>query len=185
MQLFSLASTALMLASASALTSDYSCPAGSTMAGTSDSFHFRGTALGGYMVLEPWITPSLFYQFLGVTDAARIGMDSTSFCSALGHKEANRQLREHWKTWVTEDIIANLAAIGTDTLRIPVGDWMYVPYGEIAKCWDGALEELDKTISLCAKYNMTVLIDVSNTIFLEINNTMYSDLTIDLRRFIV
>ncbi len=24
-----------------------------------------GVNLGGWMVLEPWITPSLFYQFLG------------------------------------------------------------------------------------------------------------------------
>lgn len=28
-------------------------------------FHLTGTALGGWLVLEPWITPSLFYQFLG------------------------------------------------------------------------------------------------------------------------
>ena len=25
----------------------------------------RGVNLGGWMVLEPWITPSIFYQFLG------------------------------------------------------------------------------------------------------------------------
>lgn len=87
-------------------------------------------------------------------------MDSKSFCAALGPKEANRQLRQHWKTWVTEDIISNLANIGTNTLRIPVGDWMFIPYGDYAECWDGALEELDRTIALCAKYNMTVLIDV-------------------------
>jgi glucan 1,3-beta-glucosidase len=152
---------ALTLLSARAVDTDYSCRDGSAMAGNSDSFHFRGTALGGYMVLEPWITPSLFYQFLGENDMKEIGMDSQSFCQALGSKEANRQLRQHWKTWVTEDIIANLAALGSNTLRIPVGDWMYIPYDGYAACWDGALEELDRTIALCAKYNMTVLIDVS------------------------
>ena len=31
-------------------------------------FHFTGTALGGWLVLEPWITPSLFYQFLGKSE---------------------------------------------------------------------------------------------------------------------
>jgi hypothetical protein len=31
-------------------------------------FHLTGTALGGWLVLEPWITPSLFYQFLGETE---------------------------------------------------------------------------------------------------------------------
>ena len=25
----------------------------------------QGTSLGGWLVLEPWLTPSLFYQFLG------------------------------------------------------------------------------------------------------------------------
>lgn len=149
-----------MLYAVGATTTDYSCPKDSAMAGNSDSFHFRGTALGGYMVLEPWITPSLFYQFLGENNVKHIGMDSHSFCTALGGKEANRQLRQHWKTWVTEEIIANLAAIGTDTLRIPVGDWMYVPYGKFGDCWAGALEELDNTIALISKYNMTVLIDV-------------------------
>ena len=28
----------------------------------------RGVNLGGWMVLEPWITPSMFYQFLGGTE---------------------------------------------------------------------------------------------------------------------
>lgn len=39
-------------------------------------------------------------------------MDSSSFCTALGPKEANKQLRRHWKTWVTEDIIRDLSSLG-------------------------------------------------------------------------
>lgn len=34
---------------------------------------------------------------------------------------------------------------------------VYEPYIE---CWEGSIEELDRVIDLCAKYNMTVLIDV-------------------------
>lgn len=93
-------------------------------------FHFSGAALGGLFVLEPWITPSLFYQFLGPTsrwgskDAPNhVGMDAHTFCEALGQQEANRQLRIHWATWVTEEIIEELAEIGVDHLRIPVPDW--------------------------------------------------------------
>jgi hypothetical protein len=44
----------------------------------------RGTNLGGFLVLEPWITPSIFYQFLGVTEPSKVGMDMLSFCTALG-----------------------------------------------------------------------------------------------------
>ena len=53
-----------------------------------NEFHLRGTSLGGWLVLEPWITPSLFYQFLGLTDQygrdafEHIAIDSKSFCTA-------------------------------------------------------------------------------------------------------
>ena len=42
----------------------YSCGANKPK----NDFHYRGTALGGWLVLEPWITPSLFYQFLGASE---------------------------------------------------------------------------------------------------------------------
>ena len=48
----------------------------------------------------------------------------------LGAKEGNKQLRRHWKTWVTEDIIKDLAGSGAvNSLRVPVGDFMFQPYG--------------------------------------------------------
>ena len=56
---------------------------------------------------------------------------------------------------------------------------MYVPYGDYAECWDGAVEEVDKTIALCAKYNMTVLIDVSNGICL-INTMLHAYILVRL-----
>lgn len=89
----------------------------------------RGANLGGWMVLEPWITPSLFYQFLGGGEGTT-AFDTYSFCEVLGAKEANRQLHNHWKTWVTEDIIKEMALSGAvNSLRLPVGDYMFVPYG--------------------------------------------------------
>ena len=91
----------------------------------------RGTCLGGWMVLEPWITPSLFYQFLGGNEEDS-AMDIHSFCTVLGPEEGNTQLRRHWESWVTEDIIQELAEQGSiNSLRLPVGDWMYKPYGKL------------------------------------------------------
>lgn len=129
-------------------------------------FHFRGTSLGGWLVLEPWITPSLFYQFLGATekwgDQAKdhVGLDCYTFCTALRKEEANRQLRQHWSTWVTEGEIANLAAMGVETLRIPVADWMFQPYEPFVGCWDGAIDELNRGLALIQKYNLTAIIDL-------------------------
>ena len=99
-----------------------------------NNFHFRGAALGGWLVLEPWITPSMFYQFLGAYEKwgddapQRVAIDCMSFCTALGKEEANKQLRRHWRTWVTEKEIRNLKQSGADTVRIPVADWMFIPY---------------------------------------------------------
>jgi hypothetical protein len=73
---------------------DYSCPvsSGSEKATAEATWKVTGTSLGGWLVLEPWLTPSLFYQFLGADirygpDIDKIkektGMDQKSFCTAL------------------------------------------------------------------------------------------------------
>ena len=117
-------------------------------------------------MLEPWITPSLFYQFLGASDvwnkstSNHVALDSYTFCKVLGKTEANRQLRAHWNSWVTEAQIENLSLIGVDTVRIPVADWMYVPYEPFIGCWDGAVEALDKVLKWCDKYKIKALLDV-------------------------
>jgi aryl-phospho-beta-D-glucosidase BglC (GH1 family) len=129
-------------------------------------WRWRGTNIGGHLVLEPWITPSLFYQFLGTyktwgDDAPKhVAFDSYSFCEALGPEEANRQLRRHWAAWVTEDTIREIAATGVNTVRMPVGDWLFVPYQPYIDCFAGGIEELDRVIHLCKKYNLNVLLDV-------------------------
>lgn len=46
-----------------------------------------GTNIGGWQVLEPWITPSLFYRFLGKTKSEGVGIDSWTLCEALGPVE--------------------------------------------------------------------------------------------------
>lgn len=33
-----------------------------------------------------------------------------------------------------------LAETGANTLRVPVGDWMFQPYEPFIGCWDGAVE---------------------------------------------
>ena len=145
------------------LNAQYSC---NNIGKSTNDFHWRGTALGGWLVIEPWITPSLFYQFLGASERwgddakNRVGLDPFSFCTALGKEEANRQLRRHWETWLKEEHIYNLSISGVDTLRIPVADWMYIPYEPYIGCWDGALDELQRALGYCRKYGIKVLIDL-------------------------
>jgi glucan 1,3-beta-glucosidase len=37
---------------------------------------------------------------------------------------------------------------------------MYEPYAPYIDCWDGSLDELDRVLGYCIKYNITVIIDV-------------------------
>lgn len=121
----------------------------------------RGVNLGSYMVLEPWITPSLFYQFLGKKEG-EVGMDSYSFCEVLGGEEANRQLKNHWETWVTEELITKLKDSGAvNSLRLPIGDFQFIPYGPYLNgCWDGGLEYVDKVLDWAYSNGLSVLLDV-------------------------
>ena len=152
---------------------DYTCSDG--VKSTAETWKVSGTSLGGWLVLEPWLTPSLFYQFLGADERygpdldnirLKTGMDQKSFCTALGPKEANRQLRRHWKLWVTEEHIQLIAKTGSTHVRIPVGDWMWEPYDiydEVehgVRCNDGAIEELNRALKLIEKYGMKALLDM-------------------------
>ena len=78
----------------------------------------RGVNLGGWLVLEPWVTPSLFYQFEG-RPANETAMDMHGFCRVLGAQEANRQLRIHWEKWVTQEHLAELRAAASTRCACP------------------------------------------------------------------
>jgi len=125
----------------------------------------KGVNIGGWLVLEPWITPSLFYPFLGKSNN-EIAMDMYTFCEVLGPIQTNKKLRNHWSTWITEEHIQTLSKNNINLLRVPIGDWMYIPYGPFdiikqnTRCADGSIEALDNLFVLAKKYNMQVLLDV-------------------------
>ena len=119
-----------------------------------------GTNIGGWQVLEPWITPSLFYRFLGKTHSEGVGMDQYTFCEALGPEEGNAVLREHWDKWITEDTFVQMAARDVELIRIPIGDWTLKPYGPYVGCTDGAKDKVQWALDTAQKYNIKVLLDV-------------------------
>jgi glucan 1,3-beta-glucosidase len=118
-----------------------------------------GTNIGGWMVLEPWISPSLFYRFLnkGQKEAA---MDSYSLCTVLGPVEGNKLMRAHWDSFYTEDHIAALAKRGVEMVRLPIGDWTLTPYGPYIGCMDGAEDKIQWMYDTCEKYGIKIMLDV-------------------------
>lgn len=120
-----------------------------------------GTNIGGWLVVEPWITPSLFYRWLGKNNNDEIvALDSYTLCESLGPVEGNKFLRAHWDTWYTEQDIKDLADREVEIVRLPVGDWTLDPYGPYIGCMDGSVDYVQWFLDMAAKYNLKVLMDV-------------------------
>lgn len=111
----------------------------------------RGTNLGGWLVLEPWITPSLFEQFGGSV------VDEYTFSQNVPNAE--EILRSHWDSWVTLGDFQKIAGNGFNTVRIPIGYWAFQKYGEDPYI-QGAAEYLDKAIGWARQTGLKVWIDL-------------------------
>ena len=119
----------------------------------------RGVNLGGWLVLEKWMSPSLFAG-LGATD-------ETTFCAELGTR-AEERLRAHWQTWITREDFHWLAERGITAVRIPVGHWIFGPpypfhpsYGRAAHPFvEGGIEVLDRALQWAREAGLGVLVDL-------------------------
>ena len=80
----------------------------------------RGVNLGGWLVTEPWITPSLYepYEHLGV-------VDEYTLCQKLGTNRCRQILQQHWSTFVTENDIKEIKEAGLNHVRVPIGYWAF------------------------------------------------------------
>ncbi|KAG6868354.1 hypothetical protein C0993_004578 [Termitomyces sp. T159_Od127] len=114
----------------------------------------RGVNLGGWLVIEPWITPSLFDN----TGDSRI-IDEYTFGQYQDRAKAYRTLKAHWDSWITEADFRAIAAAGLNHVRLPIGYWAFdVSGGE--PYVQGQLPYLDKAIAWAEKYGIKVIIDL-------------------------
>lgn len=105
----------------------------------------RGVNLGGWLVLEKWITPYLF--------EGSAALDEYHLMQEPG---AAKKITRHRKMFITEADFRWLADNGVTAVRIPVGYWIldgdnpYTP----------AIERLDWAVDMAEKYNLQVIIDL-------------------------
>lgn len=86
----------------------------------------RGVNLGGWLVLEPFITPSLF----DATGDDRI-VDEYTFGQYQDYNTAHAALVNHWDTWITYQDFVNIKNAGLNHIRLPIGYWAWdVSHGE-------------------------------------------------------
>ncbi|PVH93924.1 glycoside hydrolase family 5 protein [Periconia macrospinosa] len=111
----------------------------------------RGVNTGGWFVLEPWITPSMF--------EGNGAVDEYTLTQELGKDAAYSKLSQHWNSWITQDDFNQIAAAGLNHVRIPIGYWSVIPLdGE--PYVQGAYDVLGKALDWAQAAGLKVMIDL-------------------------
>lgn len=105
----------------------------------------RGVNLGGWLVLERWMTPSLF-----------AGTDARDEYSLMQLSGAADKVEQHRKTFITEADFQWLSEYGVSAVRIPIGYWIFDGDGPFTAC----ISYLDWAMTMAEKYQIAVLIDL-------------------------
>ncbi|KAJ9055140.1 hypothetical protein DSO57_1007364 [Entomophthora muscae] len=119
-----------------------------------DKKKIRGVNLGGWLVPEPFIVPSLYKPYVESHNIT----DEWGLCEAAGKVRCTQLLTRHYESWVTEDEIKELADAGINHVRIPIGYWA-IDVSDDEPFVYGAWEYLLRGIQWCRKYGLRVMID--------------------------
>ncbi|KAI5122292.1 hypothetical protein M0805_002371 [Coniferiporia weirii] len=117
----------------------------------------RGVNLGGWFVLEPWITPSIF-QNTGNDDI----VDEFTFGSLLNSTYAQETLQQHWDSWITEDDFVAIKNAGLNHVRIPLGYWS-VPMNDsvsVSPYTPGAWPYLLRALNWAKNNSLHIIVDL-------------------------
>ncbi|KAI0120460.1 glycoside hydrolase family 5 protein [Hypoxylon sp. NC0597] len=115
----------------------------------------RGVNLGGWLSLEPFITPSLFNY------DSKLGIiDEWTLCKHLGPKTAASTLEKHYATFVTEQTFQEIQAAGLDHVRIPYSYWAVQTYDDDPYVFRTSWRYLLRAIEWARKYGLRVNLDL-------------------------
>ncbi|KAL6709923.1 hypothetical protein ACN47E_000708 [Coniothyrium glycines] len=84
----------------------------------------RGVNVGGWLNLEPFITPSYFERW-GSRDGV---VDEWTLLSKLGPTKTKDTLEKHYSSFITRKTFSDIRAAGMDHVRFPFGYWIVQTY---------------------------------------------------------
>lgn len=113
-----------------------------------ETMYVKGVNLGNWLVLEKWMSPSLFD---GTT-----AEDEYYLPTQLPKEVYEARIKIHRSEYITERDFTRIKAMGMDAVRIPVP---YFIFGDRPP-FIGCVEELDKAFAWAERYGLKVLIDL-------------------------
>ena len=84
----------------------------------------RGVNVGGWLSIEPFITPSLFKEYKSNQGI----VDEWTLTEQLGPMNAAKTLEKHYAKFITEKDFADIQDAGFDHVRIPYSYWAVTTY---------------------------------------------------------
>lgn len=113
----------------------------------------KGVNLGGWLVLEKWMSPKLF-EGTSADDEYYLAYD-------LPTDEYRARMMMHRAEFITEGDFLRIAAAGFNLVRIPIP---YFIFGDRSP-FIGCLEELDRAFNWAQAYGIKVLLDLHTVPF--------------------
>ncbi len=105
----------------------------------------QGVNLGGWLIVERWMTPSLFK-----------GSDAIDEYTLAATPQGRKKLERHRATFIQEEDFAWMASHDVEIIRIPFGYWLFVEDHNYV----GGLAQLDWAVEMAEKYHIKVLLDI-------------------------
>jgi len=117
----------------------------------------KGVNLGGWLVTEPFIVPALYEEYVGKSNIEVL--DEWTLSLAMGPDLA-KKMEQHYKTFITEQDFADIAAAGLNWVRIPIGFWAIETINDepflVGTSWSYFL----KAIQWARKYGIRIYLDL-------------------------
>ncbi|KAH7339141.1 glycoside hydrolase superfamily [Rhizoctonia solani] len=91
-----------------------------------------GVNLGSWLLVEPWMLPKEWVEKMGGelcdADCSSCAASEFDLVKKIGQEKADQVFEEHWKTWFTEKDVDMIVDAGLNSVRIPLGYWMWNPW---------------------------------------------------------
>ncbi|KAK5109473.1 hypothetical protein LTR62_007033 [Meristemomyces frigidus] len=116
----------------------------------------HGVNLGGWLSIEPYMTPSLFSGYSSHDNV----IDEWTLTSTLGPTKAKSTLEQHYSSFVTEQTFIDIQAAGFDHVRIPFSYWAVVTYDGDPYVPNISWRYLLRGIEWARKYGIRINLDL-------------------------
>ena len=115
------------------------------------SRRIRGVNLSGWLIVEPWVTPSLFVA-TGASNEAELER-------VLGWDTYCERVVKHYNSFITEDDFRRIALAGFNSVRLPVPWYVFDTEGSALR-HPVCVSCVDHALDWAEKYDLTVLLDL-------------------------